>query len=234
MKRTIAVIGLGAFGRSICRALVEKEMRVIAMDNQSELVEEVAELVAQTVLLDATDPGALADAPLEGVETAVVAIGDNVESSILATALLKGQLSLPTVISRAISPIHAEVLRKVGADRVINLEVEQGRELAEELISPDALRRLAVTEEISVAELYAPPPLLDTPLRELDLRESYRVNVILVRRISTSVDEYGNTVTKKVAIFPQPETEFKEDDVIVVVGREYDIDRLRDLGEGER
>ena len=233
MKKAFAVIGLGAFGRSLSRELVEKGMRVVAMDNQSDLVEAVKEEVDQTVLLDATDPAALSKAPMEGVETAVVAIGDNIEASILSTALLKGQLSVPTVIARAVTPIHGEVLKKVGADRVVNVEIEQGRQIAQELISPDALRRLTVTEEISVAELYPPKALLVTPLSQLGLREKYRINVLLIRRMTTNVDEYGNTETRKVAEFPQPSTKLKENDVVVVLGRDYDIDRLRSLSEGE-
>lgn len=208
-------------------------MRVIAMDNQSNLVESVAEEVAQTVLLDATDPGALSDAPLEGVETAIVAIGDNIEASILATALLKGNFSMPTVIARAVSEVHAEVLRKVGADRVINLEIEQGRELANELITPDALRRLTVADDISVAELYAPKSLIQTPLEKLGLREKYRINVLLIRRTSTDVDDYGNTVTKQSAHFPQPSTELRENDILVVVGRDHDIERLQGVAEAD-
>jgi trk system potassium uptake protein TrkA len=206
-------------------------MRVVAMDNQSDLVEAVEEEVAQAVLLDATDPAALEDAPLEGVETAIVAIGDNIEASILATALLKGRLEVPTVISRAVSPLHEEVLRKVGADRVVNLEIEQGRELAEELITPDALRRLTVADDISVAELYAPKALIDTPLEQLGLREKYRINVLLIRRTTTEVDDYGNTQTRQAAHFPQPSTKLKENDIMVVVGRDHDIDRLRNLAE---
>jgi trk system potassium uptake protein TrkA len=231
VKKAFAVIGLGAFGRSICNELASRNMRVLAMDNQGDLVEAVAEQVAQTVLLDATDPDALEDAPMEGVETAIVAIGDNIEASILATALLKGRLSIPVVIARAISPIHAEVLRKVGADRVVNVEIEQGRELAEELVTPDALRRLTVADDISVAELYVPKSIIDTPLQELSLREKYRVNVLLIRRTTTEVDDYGNTQTRQAAHFPQPSTTLKENDIMVVVGRDHDIDRLRNLAE---
>lgn len=231
MKRAFAVIGLGAFGRSICSELARRSMRVIAMDNQSELVEAVAEQVDQTLLLDATDPDALDDAPLEGVETAIVAIGDNIEGSILTTALLKGRLQVPMVIARAVSPLHEEVLRKVGADRVVNLEIEQGRELAEELVTPDALRRLTVADDISVAELYVPKAIVDTPLEQLALREKYRINVLLIRRTTTEVDDYGNTQTKQIAHFPQPSTKLKENDVMVVVGRDHDIDRLRNLSE---
>lgn len=231
MKKAFAVIGLGAFGRSICNELAGRSMRVIAMDNQSELVEAVAEQVAQTVLLDATNPDALDDAPLEGVETAIVAIGDNIEASILTTALLKGRLQIPTVIARAVSPLHEEVLRKVGADRVVNLEIEQGRELAEELMTPDTLRRLTVADDISVAELYVPKAIVETPLEQLGLREKYRINVLLIRRTTTDVDDYGNTQTKQIAHFPQPSTELKENDVMVVVGRDHDIDRLRNLSE---
>lgn len=229
----VLVIGLGAFGRSVAVELAAKGARVIAMDNQAGLVEQVTEAVAQTVILDATDPDALDDAPIENVETAIVAIGDNIEASILTTALLKGRFSIPRVIARAVSDLHAEVLNKVGADRVVNLEVEQGRELAVEIVSPGALQRLAVTEDISVAEIYAPSSLINTPLEELSLREKYRINVILVRRTATSVDEYGNTKTVKRVEFPQARTELKENDVMVVVGRDYDIERLRELAEGE-
>lgn len=227
----VLVIGLGAFGRSVALELEAKGVAVIAMDNQGSLVEQVAEIVTQTVLVDATDPDALDDAPIQHVETAIVAIGDNIEASILTTALLKGRFSIPRVIARAVSDVHAEVLGKVGADRVVNLEVEQGKELALEIVSPGALQRLAVTEDISVAELYAPDSFVGTPLADLSLREKYRVNVILVRRISTSVDEFGNSKTIKRVEFAQASTKLKENDVMVVVGRDYDIERLRELSE---
>ncbi|MFP4331110.1 MAG: potassium channel family protein [Alkalispirochaetaceae bacterium] len=233
MSKAFAVIGLGAFGRSLCRELAGRGMRVIAMDNQSDLVESVSEEVAQTVLLDATDPEALGDAPLKGVETVIIAIGDNIEASILATALLKGNLSMPTVIARAVSEVHAEVLMKVGADRVMNLEVEQGKQLANELITPDTLRRLTVADDISVAELYAPKSLVKVPLEELKLREKYRINVLLIRRTTTDVDDYGNTVTRQSAHFPQPSTELRANDILVVVGRDHDIERLQGVAETE-
>ena len=125
-NKVFAVFGLGAFGLEVCRVLAEKGSTVIAIDNKVGQIEKIKNLVTQAVLIDSTDEESLRAAPIEDVDTAIVGIGENIESSILTTAILK-KVGVPHIIARAISEIHAQVLRQVGASDVINIEIEERR-----------------------------------------------------------------------------------------------------------
>ena len=115
MEKTFAIVGLGTFGYKLCEVLGEKGATVIALDNDPALADRVRPIVTQAVLVDATDQEAIGNAPLEDVDVAVVAIGDNIEASVLTTALLKEQ-AVPYVVARAVSELHQKVLQRVGAD----------------------------------------------------------------------------------------------------------------------
>jgi trk system potassium uptake protein TrkA len=228
MEKTFAVIGLGTFGRKVCEVLAEKGGSVIALDNDPVLVERLTQTVTQAVLVDATDEEALANAPLEDVDVAVVAIGDNVEASILTTALLKS-MAIPYVLARATSPLHQQVLRRVGADEVVNIEIAEGSRIASRLIAPQVLDQYPITKDISIAELHVPKSLVDATLAKLDLRNRYRVNVVAIRRADVEVDELGNPDRREVVLFPGPDDVLQSEDVILVVGRNADIDAFREL-----
>jgi len=228
MARAFAVIGLGAFGRRLCEVLAEKGGTVVAIDNQAALIERVKETVTQAVLLDSTDEDALRDAPLEDIDVAVVAIGDNIEASILTTTLLK-RLAVPYVVARAVSELHQQVLVQVGANEVINLEIDEGTRLANRLIAPQVLDRIPVAEDMSVAELYVPRSVVDATLAELNLRERYQINVISIKRSEVSVDETGSPERSERIIFPEPGEKLQENDIIMVVGSNEKIDVFRDL-----
>ena len=121
-EKVFAVFGLGAFGNEVCRVLSEKGGKVIAFDNRPQPVERIKDQVSQVMVLDSTDEEALRSAPLENVDIAIVAIGDDVEASILTTALLKN-MGIPYIIARAVTDIHMRVLRQIGANEVISLEM---------------------------------------------------------------------------------------------------------------
>lgn len=226
--KVFAVVGLGTFGRQVADELYRKGGKVVAIDNQPELVERVKSSVTQAVLVNATDAEALAQAPLDDVDVAVVAIGDNIEASILATALLK-KMRVPFVIARAVSDLHQLVLKQVGADQVVNIEIEEGTRLAMRLIAPHVLDRVPLSKSDSVAELRVPRAVLGSTLAELKLRARFRVNVVSIRRTHVDVDELGNPERREELIFPGPTDELKEDDVIMVVGRNEDIDAFSAL-----
>ena len=228
MQKTFAVIGLGTFGRQVCEVLASRGGKVIAIDNDPELIDRVKQTVTQAVLVDATDEVALAGAPLSDVDVAVVAIGDNVEASILATALLK-KFAVPYVVARAISGLHQEVLRQVGADEVVNIEIDVGTRLAGRLIAPDVLEQFPLSADSSVAELYVPASIANATLAELDLRGKYRVNVVSLKRTEVAVDELGNPERSETIIFPGPSDRLLPDDTMVVVGRNRDIERFKAL-----
>jgi len=222
------VIGLGTFGMQTCEELSKKGAKVIAVDNSPELIEKVKDGVTQAVHLDSTDEDSLLTLPMEDIDIAIIAIGDNVEANILTTALLK-KAGIPYIIARASSELHERVLTQVGANEIINIEKDAGRQLAEKIISPDILDRVPITREISFAEVWAPETFIGKKLEELDLPGKMRLTVSAVKRSEISVDEEGNPVNKELIVFPSGSTVLAGGDILLVVGKDEDIDRMRGI-----
>jgi len=227
-EKIFAVFGLGTFGLEVCRVISEKGGTVIAIDNQVDLIEKVKNMVTQAILIDSTDERSLKNAPIEDIDVAVVGIGQNVESSILTTAVLKN-LGVPYIIARAISDIHGQVLKQVGATEVVNIEIEEGKRIANKLVSPDIIDKFYIGQNQLLAEVITSKKFIGKSIMELDLRRKTNVNIISIKRINTTVDELGNPVVESTVEFPSPSTVIKKDDILVVVGTEKDIDRLKDL-----
>ncbi len=227
-EKVFAVIGLGIFGRQVCATLTDHGASVIAMDNDPAKVERIKETVTQAVLVNATDGDSLALAPLEDVDVAVVAMGDSVEASILATTLLKRQ-AIPYVVARAISTVHAQVLKQVGADEVINVELDAGLRLGNRLVAPRILEQVSLSSGVSVAEMHVPGPVVGKSLAELALRGRYQISVISIKRIQVDVDEVGNPVRREDIVFPGPDDILQEDDIIHIIGENDAIQRFQSL-----
>ncbi len=227
-ERTYAVIGLGAFGVRLCEELASKGGQVIAIDNQEHLVEKVKESVSQSIVINSTDEEAMGQVPFEDVDTAVVAIGDNVEASILTTAILR-KIGVPRIIARSITDIHMRVLLQVGADEVINLEINEGTRLAQKLISPDVLDNIPISENISMAEIATPKGFSGRTLAELDLRNRMTVSVVAIRKVELTVDEEGNTIRGDRIQFPSPDDVLEETDVLLVVGENGPLNTMKEL-----
>ncbi len=227
-EKVFAVFGLGAFGNEVCRGLIEKGGKVIAFDNRPQPIEKIKDLVTQAMVLDSTDDDALRSAPLENVDVAIVAIGEDVEASILTTALLKN-IGVPYVIARAVSDIHMRVLRQIGANEVINLEIEEGRRVAARLLTAEVLETIPVSEDYSIVELYVPESMVGKSLERLDLRAGYKVNVIAIERFKTAVDEEGNPVKEERVILPTKDDVLLSDDILIVVGRNSDLEAFREV-----
>ena len=148
-EKVFAVIGLGAFGRKLCEVITERGGKVIAIDNDASLIDKIKDTATQAILLDATDVESLTNAPFDDVDVAVVAIGNNITSSILTTALLK-RIGVPYILARAITERHEQVLKQVGADEIVNIEIDEGLRIGNKLISPDVLDRIPVSQSVSV------------------------------------------------------------------------------------
>lgn len=227
-KETLfAVIGLGTFGEQVCEVLMEKGGRVLAIDNRSEIIEKIKDSVTQAILLNATDEEALSTIPFEDVDIAIVAIGENKEASILVTAILK-RIGVSYILARATSELHSRVLKQVGADEVVNIEISEGKRVAQKLLAPEILDRIPISETITVAELYASRSFIGKNLSKLNLRKKFKINIIAVKRSFISIDELGNPIKSEEVIFPDSDTKMKEHDIILVVGRNEDIDIFKE------
>ena len=227
-ERVYAVVGLGTFGMEVCHVIAGRGGKVLALDNRPDPVEKIKDSVMQAILVDTTDESALKNVPLEDVDVAVIAMGENIEASILTTVLFR-QIGVPYILARAVSKPHEHVLKQIGANDVVNIEIVEGRRIASELISPSVLDRVPIDKDVSLAEILVPSSFQGKNLKQLDLRNKHRINVVTVRRTNMTVDEIGNPEKEELVIFPKPEETLQPDDVIVVVGRNEDIEAIKEL-----
>jgi trk system potassium uptake protein TrkA len=226
-EKTFAVFGLGTFGFEVCRVLAEKGGKVIAIDVKQNLIEKAKDIATQVVLIDSTDEDSLKNAPLESVDVAIVAMGDDMEASILTTAILK-KMGVPYIITRAISDIHAQVLKQVGATEVLFIEIEEGRNLATKLIAPDVLDRIPISKNQTLAEVIVPESFVGKTLQKLDLINKFNITVVSVKRVKTRIDDMGNPQKEEIIIQPVSSTLLAEGDIVVVIGKDDDINALKE------
>lgn len=224
-NKVFAVFGLGAFGQVIAEVLTARGGQVIAVDNNPDVIDEFKNKVSSALLLDSTNERALAKAPLEDVGTAVIAF-DDMEKSIVATVLLK-KLGVPHILARAISEIHAQVLRQIGANEVINLQEDEGRRIAVRLITPETMESVALTESMSLAEFYIPDTFAGKRISDLALEEKFSLRVIGVKRIETSLDTEGNPVRTENLLFFTAEDTLHDDDILLLVGKNDDLQQFK-------
>mgnify|MGYP005847011451 CR=1 FL=1 len=226
-KRQFAVIGLGRFGYSVARTLVEKGMEVLAIDNDPEKVQAVSDFVTLAVECDATDEKALRAAGIHNVDAAVVSIGENIEASILIVMTLI-DMDIKEVIAKAVSPIHGKVLRNIGASRIVFPERDMAVRVAASLVTPATIEELELSPYYSIVEFPAPEVIVGKTLRESRLRSDFGVNVVAIRRKVPFVREYGETdFTEEWNVTPSPDERIEDGDVLVVIGAKEKIKMLR-------
>ncbi len=221
-----AVIGLGRFGTAVACMLAQKGAEVLAIDRDLEVVESIKDQVAQAVCLDATDEAAMRAAGLEGVDTAIVAVGDSVETSVMATALLR-KIGVPRIVARATNELHHLILEEIGAVRVVKIEQEMGEELAKSILAPDLQEKITLTSGHSMAEVLPRPEFVGRTIREIDLRVRYNVNLISIQHRRPIVTDQGeNRFEVTVNDLPSPDDRVEAHDILVVVGPDEAIERL--------
>lgn len=221
-----AVIGLGRFGTAVARTLSQKGADVLAIDHDPEVIEAIKDQVAHAVCLDATHEAAMRAAGLEGVDTAIVAVGESVETSVMATALLR-KLGVPRIVARATNELHHLILEEIGASRVVNIEQEMGEQVAKSILAPDLQEKITLTSGHSMAEVVPRPEFVGRTIREIDLRARYGVNLISIQRRRPVVTEQGESRFEvTVNDLPSPDDRIEPHDILVVVGSDQAIERL--------
>jgi trk system potassium uptake protein TrkA len=200
------VIGLGMFGRAVALSLTSHGQAVLGIDSDRDEVDRIASELDTVVCADTTDEEALRELRVERISCAVVAIGaQSMEASILTTTLLR-QLGVSQIVARALGPLHARVLRAVGAHRVVNPEREMGENLALQLAQPTVLERFDLGDEVEVAELEAPRAFIGRTLVELGVRRRFGLSVAAIRRAD------------KVFATLDGGEQIREGDVLIVIG----------------
>jgi trk system potassium uptake protein TrkA len=215
-QEPVVVIGLGRFGSAIALELTRHGTEVMAIDKSPKLVQGMAGHLTQVVTADCTDIDALRQLGVPDFYRAVVAIGTDIEASILVTSLLV-ELGIDDVWAKAITQHHGRILQRVGAHHVVFPEHEMGERVAR-LVSGRMLDYLQVDEDFALAKIRPPREIVGIPLGESRLRSKYGVTIVAVK----SADGAFTYATH--------ETTLSYDDIVLAVGREDDIERLADLG----
>ena len=216
MMKSYIVIGLGRFGSQAAKRLYELGCEVLAIDRNSELVQPISNQVTQAVVADARDKEVLRALGAKDFACAIVAIGDNLADSVLATMNLK-ELGVPYIVCKASDETHRQVLLKLGADRVVIPEQEQADRLAKNLSSPNVLDYIELSEEYGIIEIPAPKAWVGKSLKELNVRAKLGVNIIAVKK--------GSNIN----VSPAADYRIEAEDVMVVLGDTAALDAVQKL-----
>lgn len=212
-KKQFVVFGLGRFGESLAITLAEAGYEVMVVDKDEEKVQEISAFVTQAVQADVSDMETLKELGVRNFDVAIVAIGKDMQASIMATLLLK-ELGIPYVVAKASTDIHKKVLEKLGADRIILPENEIGKRLATSLVAGNIIDYIQLSKDYSIMEINILPEWQNHSIRELNIRAKYRINII-------AVETNGD-----INITPGPEYVLHQDDLLVVVGNNKALEEL--------
>ncbi|AJD90833.1 potassium transporter Trk [Jeotgalibacillus malaysiensis] len=213
MKKEFVVIGLGRFGGSIVRELVEQGMEVMAIDKFEDKVDEFSTIATHAVMADSTDEAALRSLGIRNFDHVIVAIGDDIQASILTTLMLK-EIGVKKITVKAQNDYHEKVLERIGADKVVHPERDMGKRIAHNIVSNNVLDYLELSDEHSIVEIAANNVLIGNSIIELDIRAKYGINIVAIKR--------GDDII----VSPQANDVIRKGDVLIVIGADNDINRF--------
>ncbi len=212
MKQFV-IFGLGSFGSAVATTLVELGHEVLGVDNDMEKVDLLKDVITKAVKVDITDEKVLKELGVRNFDAAIVSLGTDLEASILITIMLK-EIGLKHVITKANSSLHGRVLEKIGADRVVYPERDEGVRIARSLIMPNIKNHMELSQQYSLIEIAALPVFCEKNLGELDLPGKYGVTLLAIRR--------GNQFT----FSPTERHTVNENENLILVGENKKIDQL--------
>lgn len=213
--RQFIVVGLGRFGTSVATTLARKGYDVLAIDIDEEPIQEITDVVTHAVQADSTNEDSLKTLGVNNFDVAVVSIGDDVHSNILTTLILK-ELGVEYVVVKAQDELHGKVLSKIGADKIVYPERDMGTRVAHNLVTSNVLDYIELSPEYSIIEVLATENLVGKTLRELGLRPKFGLNVIAIKK------------SDEINVTPEAEDRIEAGDVLVVMGQEEGLDKLRE------
>jgi trk system potassium uptake protein TrkA len=219
-KKHLCIVGLGEFGSELARELA-LHCEVLALDQNANLVNEISDQVQRAMVLDVRDFHSLSSVVTKDFDEAVVSIGESLEASILATLHLK-KIGVPQIHAKAKTQDHAAILRSVGATDVIFPERETARRVAAQIINPNLLDFIPLAEDYHVMDLAPPDTFYGKSLKDLNLRRAFGILVIAIKEL----------IPERFCFLPDSGFIIKPSDILVVIGKEKDILRIRKIESG--
>lgn len=213
-RKQYVVIGLGRFGTSVAKTLYALDNDVLGVDTDEEKVQNISENITHAVQVDATDENSLRSLGIRNLDVAVIAIGADVQASIMATLIVK-DMGVKHILAKANSELHAKVLYKIGADKVVLPERDMGVRVAHSLVSSKILDYIELSDDYNIAEIVSPTEWYGKTLADLNLRSTYSLNVMAIKR------------GEKIEISPDPDYIISENDIIIAIGDAKSLDKIQ-------
>ncbi|MCI8413992.1 MAG: TrkA family potassium uptake protein [Clostridia bacterium] len=213
IKKQYAVIGLGRFGMALVRGLNAEGAEILVIDSDPDKVNEIEPYCTQAICADATDEAVLEKIGIRNLDVVIVCIAGDIESSIFVTLTCK-QLGVPKVIAKAQNERHRHVLKKIGADMVIVPEEEMGAKLAANLVKPNMIEIMSLSDNFRMVEIRTPIKWRNRTPAQLNLRNTEKVTIVLIKR--------GD----EIIVTPNAQCELLPDDILVIAGTYTDTKRL--------
>jgi trk system potassium uptake protein len=214
--RRVVVIGLGIFGFNLVKTLHENGIEVVAIDKNKEVVQEARECCTKAIVADGTSREVMESVGIHEEDVVIVSFGEDLAASTLTTLHLK-EMKVKQIIVKAPNEDHKHVLEKVGATEVIIPEKEMADKIARSLIYPNILDYIPLSENYTISEIVPPPSFMGKTIGDLHLRTKHHIEVIAIRE----------TMPERLTMVPQADFVIKDTDILVIIGREKDIQKIR-------
>jgi trk system potassium uptake protein TrkA len=214
--RRVVVIGLGIFGFNIVKDLYENGLEVIAVDKNKEIVQKIRDFSTKAIVADGTDKEVIESLGIQPDDVVIISFGEDLAASTLITLHLK-EVKVKNIIVKAPNEDHKKVLEKVGATEVIIPEREIADKVARSLISPNVLDYIPLTEDYTICEIAPPTSFYGKTIGDLHLRTKHHVEVIAVKEM----------LPDRLRMIPRADFVVKDSDILVVIGKEQDIEKIK-------
>ncbi len=216
--KRFVVLGLGTFGRALAEKFAQNGCRVTGVDRSRDRVEDLKNVLYESVIADVTEREALEHLSLPDAEAVMISLGENISLSLLATLHAK-ELGAKRIVVKGVTPEHGKLLMHLGVERVVFPELEIARELADRMTWPNVLDFLPIDPDYSLVEIAAPDSCAGQTLQEADLRRRFNVWVLGVK----------DALSGKLTIFPSGDFKLSDDQLLLAIGKQEDLGRLREL-----
>lgn len=217
-KKEFMIIGLGNFGKNLVATLYDSNVNLLVIDKNENKLDDIEGMATQAVCADASKKEVLSQFEIPSFDGAIVTMGHEMESSVRIIMHLK-EMGMPFIMAKATSEFEGRIFTKVGADKVIFPDREVGIRLGKEIAMGNYYDALDLSDKYSVSDLVLPEEWKGKTIMQLNLRKTYRLNVLGIRRMDNLI------------INPEPDMVLREEDVLVVLGSNKDIQSVRKGGK---
>jgi len=218
------IVGLGNFGASIAQKLTALGNEVIAIDDDMNKVDYFKEKITHTIRMNATDEITVSGLPLKETDIVIIAIGEDQGANVMATALFKN-FGVKQLISRAINPLHEKVLQAIGVEKIVHPEEETAERWSNKLHLKNVIDSFELNEEFSIIEAEVPKKYIGRTIKELNIRKKYNLLILTIIHKEEKETQIGKIEKiDKITGIANPNENLEEGDVLVIFGKNSDID----------